>query len=102
MRPFSSRRRERPSTRARFEVSEGLERRGHHMKYWPVLVTEDLLRHFERAYSAYADEVEHLGFAIAMMLDQLVGAMAMVLIDGAMRGQHYLDVEVLHLSAASR
>src|SRR5271163_2685466 len=80
------------------QMRQGLESSRHHMEDRPVLVAEDLLRHLEGGARRAADEIEHLGFAIAMMFDELVGAMAVVLVDGAVRGQHEVDLEILYLA----
>jgi len=59
-----------------FQVREGLERCRHHVEDRPVFVAENLLRHLEGSARRAPDQVEHLGFAIAMMFDELVGAVA--------------------------
>src|SRR5487761_2796560 len=86
-----------PFDACEFEVGEGLESRRHHMEHRAIVGAEDLIGNFEGALGLALDEIEHLGLAITMMLDELVGAMAMVAIDAAVRGQHQLNVEILHL-----
>src|SRR5207248_10327277 len=65
------------------EMGQRFEGRRHHVEDRTLLVAEDLLRYFERGLRAMLDQVEHLGLAIAMVLDELVGAMPMVAIDAA-------------------
>src|SRR5271170_2222078 len=80
-----------------FQVSERFEGSRHHMEHRAIVRPENLIRHLERALRLALDQVEHLRFAIAMMLDELIGAMAMVAVNAAMRWQHQLYVEILHL-----
>src|SRR5580658_4955469 len=78
-------------------MSEGFECRRHHVEYWPFFAAKYLLRNFERGLRRLARQIEHFCFSITVMLDQLIRAMTMVVIDAAMRGQYQLDVELLHL-----
>jgi len=79
-----------------FEMRERLEGRRHYMKYGAFLVGENLLRYLKCGLRFAPRQVQHLGFAIAMMLDQLIGSMTMVRINIAMRRQYMLDLEILN------
>src|SRR5208283_1353116 len=77
-------------------MGQSLESRGHHMHDRAIFVAEYLRRDFERTFRLTPDQIEHLGFAIAVMLDQLIRAITMVVEDAAMSGQDQLNVEALH------
>ena len=78
-------------------MREGFEGRRHHVEYRPFFAAEYLLRNFERRLRRFARQIEHFRLSITMMLDQLISAMTMVVIDAAVRRQDQLDVELLDL-----
>src|ERR1700689_3235481 len=78
-------------------MSEGFECRRHHVEYRPFFAAKYLLRNFERRLRRLARQIEHFRFSITVMLNQLIRAMTVVMIDAAVRGQYQLDVEFLHL-----
>ena len=78
-------------------MRQGFEGRRHHVEYRSFFATEDLARDFVRCLRGFTRQIEHLGLAIAMVLDKLIRAMPMVVVDAAVRRQDQLDVELLHL-----
>ena len=79
-----------------FEMREGFKSCRHHMKDRPFFASENLHRDLECGLRFAPSNVEHLRLAIAMVLDELVGAMTMILVDAAVRRQHVLDFEFLN------
>src|ERR1700730_6493165 len=78
------------------EMRQRFKRGRHHMKNGPLFVRENLLCDLERGLRFASRQIEHLRFTILVMFDELIGAVTMVLVDEAMRGQHMLDVEFLN------
>src|SRR6516162_1698641 len=68
----------------------------HNLGYRPA-VAEYLVSDLESCLRPVAYQVEHLSFAILMMLDDLVRPMPMIVVDAAVRGQHKFHVELLNL-----
>src|SRR5271155_5320172 len=79
----------------------GFEGRRHHVEYGPLLATKYLLRYLECRLRRLARQIEHFRLSISMMLDQLIGAVAMVMIHAAVRRQNEFHVEILNFQLRS-
>src|SRR5215831_21017800 len=80
----------------KLQVGEGLESSRHHVEYRALFAAKYTLSDLERRFRTLFNQVQHLGLAIPMMLDNLVGAMAVIAVDASMGGQHRLYLETLN------
>src|SRR5713101_4208568 len=87
-----------PFEACQVQMRQRLERRRHHMKNRPFFAAEHFLRDLVRTFRLAPNQVEHLRFAIPMVLDELVCAMGMVVEDAAVRRYYQLHVETLDLA----
>ena len=78
-------------------MSQRFESRCHHVEDRTLLAAEYLLGNIEGGLRRFSRQIEHFRLTVPMVLDQLISAMAMVVIDAAVRGQDQLNVELLNL-----
>src|SRR6516164_8550194 len=67
------------------------------MKNWAVLVSKHLHRNIESAFWLTFDKIQHLRLSVSMVLDDLIGTIAMIMVDAAVCRQYQLHIESLHL-----
>ena len=65
-----------------FQMREGLEYRRHYLGWLPI--AENLTSDFKSCLCPIARQIKHLSFAVSMVLDDLVRAMSMVVINASM------------------